>query len=125
MPTQISLSNDFLDDFEQSTETAVENLTLMSLVEMKKLSPWANPAQYPDGYYNSVTGWTKGGSLSTSLHKKGSGLQTTIESYMPYAVFRNFVNSLNPQTIHYVERAIANVLRGDTSRWFLAESWVD
>lgn len=124
MPTTISLNRNFNDGFQQTVETAMENLTSMTLIEMKKLAPWANPAQYPDGYFNSVTGWTRGGSLSASLHMKGSGLNTSIESFMPYAIKRNYENDLNPQTKLYVERSIENILRGDSSRWFLAESWV-
>ncbi len=94
---------------------------MMTLVEMKKLAPYAKPSQYSDLYFNSVTGEETGGSLVTSLHRKGSGKNTTIESYMPYAIRRNFENNLNPQTTHYIERSIDNILRGKQSQWWQAE----
>ena len=47
MPVTITLSKEFLDDYEQSMDTAIMNLTDMTVVEMKKLAPYARPSQYP------------------------------------------------------------------------------
>jgi len=116
MPTTITLSQDFLDDFEQSTETAMMNLALNSMVEMKKLAPFAKPSQYPRGYWDRRN--EKPGDLVKSLSRKGSGLHTSIESSVPYAVRRNYENKLNPQTRKYIERGIDNVLRGKQSQWW-------
>lgn len=117
MPTQIFLSKEFLSGFEQSTETVMANLSMMTTVEMKKLAPYANPAQYPGGYPGSP------GSLMQSINRRGGGLNREIYSTVAYAVIRNFVNNLNPQTKHYVERAINNVMRGQSSQWQRAEGW--
>jgi hypothetical protein len=50
MPCTITLSQDFLDNFQQSEATAMMNLAAMSIIEMKKLAPFAKPSQYPGGY---------------------------------------------------------------------------
>ena len=110
-----------MDGYTQTEETYVENFADGCLIEMKKIAPFAQPSQYDGDYFNSVTGWTKGGSLMLSLHRKGSGMKVSIESYMPYAIRRNYENNLNPQTTHYIERGIDNVMRGQTSRWWQAE----
>ena len=117
MPCQITLSKAFLDDFEQSTHTTMMNLSAMSVVEMKKLAPFARPSQYPHGYPG------RPGSLVSSINRRGGGLNRQIYSTVPYAVVRNFENNLNPQTRFYVERAIDNVMRGKQSQWWQAEGW--
>lgn len=115
MSTTIILSKDFLDGYNQSVETAIQNLASMILVEMKKLSPYARPSQYPGGYRG------RPGTLMRSLVKKGAGRQPYIGSSVGYAIRRNYENNLNPQTKHYVERSIKNVLRGKQSQWWIAE----
>lgn len=114
MPTTINLSQDFVDGFEQSAQTAMLNLADTVTIEMKKLAPFARPSQYPYGYRGTP------GTLVKSLARKGVGKQPTIESSVPYAIRHNYENNLNPQTKHYVERSIKNVLNGQTSRWWQA-----
>lgn len=115
MPTQISLSQDFLDGFEQSPQTAMMNLADMCSIEMKKHAPFARPSQYPGGYPGTP------GTLVKSISRSGSGMKPKIVSSVPYAVLRNYENNLNPQTKHYIERGIKNVLQGQQSRWWQAE----
>ena len=114
MPVTITLSKEFLDDYEQSMDTAIMNLTDMTVVEMKKLAPYARPSQYPYGYPGTP------GTLVKSIRREGEGLQTQIVSDQPYAIRRNYENNLNPQTKHYRERSIENVLRGKQSQWWRA-----
>lgn len=115
MPTTINLSNEFLDGYNQSTDTAIENLADLVNVEMRKLAPFAKPSQYLYGYPGTP------GSLVKSLTRKGKGKRTQIVSSVAYAIRRNYENNLNPQTTHYIERGIDNVLRGQQSRWWQAE----
>lgn len=115
MPCTITLSQDFLDNFEQSTETAMMNLADLCTIEMKKLAPFAKPSQYPHGYPGTP------GNLVASLRRSGSGMQPSIGSSEPYAVRRNYENELNPQTKHYVERGVDNVLRGKQDQWWQAQ----
>ncbi len=112
MPTQITLSKEFLDGFEQSTHTTMMNLTMQMVVEMKKLAPFARPSQYPGGYHGTP------GTLVKSIDRRGGGLNRQIYSTVPYAVIRNYINNLNPQTKQYVERAIKNVMQGKSSQWW-------
>lgn len=84
-------------------------------MEMKHLAPYANPAQYPNGYPGMP------GSLMNSLQRVGEGMDAKVTAGVPYAVRRNFENNLNPQTKHYVERSIENTLRGDAHRWWRAD----
>lgn len=122
MPTRIELSQDFVDDFEQSATDAMQNLASMCSIEMKKLAPYARPSQYkPRKYKNSVTGSETGGSLARSIVRGGSGMRPTIVSAMPYAIMRNYVNKLNPQTKLYIERGIKNVLQGKQEQWWQAQ----
>jgi hypothetical protein len=90
------------------------NMTMQTVVEMKKLAPFAKPSQYPRGYP------TTPGRLVQSINRRGSGLKREIYSTVPYAVRRNYENDLNPETKHYVERAIDNVMRGKSSQWWQA-----
>ena len=115
MPTTITLSKEFLDDYQQSIDTAMQNLATLCVLEMKKLAPFAKPSQYPYGYKGTP------GTLVKSLSRKGSGRNQTIISSVPYAVRRNYENFLNPQTLDYIGRGTQNVLRGKTSRWWQAE----
>jgi DNA topoisomerase IA len=114
MSVTIVLTKEFLDGFEQSVDTAMENLARITLVEMKKLAPFAQPSQYPGGYRGTP------GSLMKSLEVRGKGKDSTIESGVPYARRRNYENNLNPQTKHYVERSIDNISRGSSSQWWQA-----
>lgn len=114
MSTQISLSKDFLDGYQQSAQTAMLNLADVIGVEMKKLAPFAKPSQYPYGYRGTP------GTLVKSISRQGSGMRQQIVSSVPYAIRRNYENDLNPQTKQYIERGIANVLRGQQSRWWRA-----
>jgi hypothetical protein len=114
MPTRISLSQDFVDGYEQSVKTAMMNLADLVTVEMKKLAPFARPSQYKYGYRGTP------GTLVKSISRQGQGKKPVIVSSVPYAVRRNYENNLNPQTKKYVERSIANVLRGKQSQWWLA-----
>lgn len=115
MPFQVNLSQDFVDGFEQSTETAMHNLAFLVLVEMKKLAPFARPSQYKHGYSGTP------GTLVKSLKRQGKKQNLTIVSTAPYAIRRNYENNLNPQTKQYIERSISNTGRGSTSRWWQAE----
>lgn len=115
MPTRIELSQDFLDDFEQSATTGMQNLAAMCSIEMKKLAPFARPSQYPGGYPGTP------GTLVQSISRGGSGKQPTIVSSVAYAVMRNYQNNLNPQTKQYVERGIKNVLQGKQEQWWIAQ----
>ena len=114
MPTTITLSQNFLDGYEQSTDTAIMNLTDMGVIEMRKLAPYARPSQYKYGYRGSP------GTLVKSISRKGQGKNTQIVSSVPYARVRNVINKLNPQTLQYVQRSIANILRGKQSQWWIA-----
>ena len=114
MPAQVSLSQEFLDGFQQSAETAMMNLALKCSIEMKKLAPFARSSQYKYGYPGTP------GTLVKSISVGGSGMRPNIGSSVDYAVIRNYVNYLNPQTVQYVERGIRNVLLGKQSQWWLA-----
>lgn len=114
MPTTITLTNDFLDGYQQSSETAMMNLVDLCVIEDKKLAPFAKPSQYPGGYPGSP------GTLVKSISRQGSGMRQQIVSSVPYAIRRNYENNLNPQTRFYIERGIENVLRGQQSRWWQA-----
>jgi hypothetical protein len=116
MSAKIILSKDFLDDFDQSIDTAIMNLTDMATIEMKKNAPFAKPSQYPNGYRGEP------GTLVSSISRKGTGRNTQIVSSVPYAIRRNYENQLNPQTLHYRERSIDNILRGKQSQWWQASS---
>lgn len=115
MPTQISLSQDFLDGFEQSAQTAMMNLADLCSIEMKKLAPFAKPSQYPHGYPGTP------GTLVKSIARAGTGMKPNIGSSVDYAIVRNYINYLNPQTKEYVERGIKNVLLGKQSQWWQAQ----
>lgn len=112
MPIQITLEQGFVDGYEQSVVTAMQNLADMCSIEMKKLAPFAKPSQYPYGYPGTP------GTLVKSIARGGSGKRPTITSSVPYAVIRNYQNNLNPQTKQYVERGIKNVLQGKQSQWW-------
>ena len=114
MTVKMTLTKEFLDGYTQTTDTAIMNLTDMVVVEMKKLAPFANPGQYKYGYRGNP------GSLVKSLHRIGKGKKTKIVSNKPYAIRRNYENNLNPQTKNYIDRALANILRGKTSQWWRA-----
>jgi hypothetical protein len=115
MPCTITLSQDFLDNFQQSEATAMMNLAAMSIIEMKKLAPFAKPSQYPGGYPGTP------GTLVKSLQRRGQGLNTRITSSVPYAIRRNFENDLNPQTKGYIERSVQNVVENKQSQWWQAQ----
>jgi hypothetical protein len=83
-------------------------------VELKKLAPYANPAQYPNGYPGNP------GTLMRSIKRKGKGKSVTIEAGVNYAILRNYHNNLNPQTKDYIGRSVTNTLRGRTSQWWRA-----
>lgn len=100
---------------EQTTTTAMTNLCDMCVVEMKKLAPFANPAQYPNGYPGVP------GTLSRSIKRDGTGFDCEIISDAGYGLLRNEHNNLNPQTKHYIERSTSNVLNGKSSQWWRAD----
>lgn len=114
MPCQISLSTGFNDNFQQSEVTSMMNLADMGSIEMKKLAPFAKPSQYPHGYPGTP------GNLVKSISRQGMGMDQKIVSSAAYAIVRNYINQLNPQTRRYIERAIANILRGKQSQWWQA-----
>lgn len=112
MPTEISLSKEFLGDFQQSTETTMANLVDVAVIEVKKLAPFAKPSQYPNGYPGNP------GDLVESISRKGQGMNQEIVSSVPYAVRRNYENYLNPQTKRYIERGVDNALNNRRSQWY-------
>lgn len=114
MTTKITLSKEFTDGFDQSASTAMMNLADLVTVEMKKLAPFARPSQYKYGYPGTP------GTLVRSISRKGSGKNIQIVSSVPYAIRRNYENNLNPQKKKYIERSIANTLRGRQSQWWQA-----
>lgn len=87
MPVQVKLSQEFIDGYQQSTVTAMQNLADITSIEMSKLAPYDT------------------GALARSFRRVGSGLSPKIVSSLPYAVRRNYENFKNPQTKKYVERS--------------------
>lgn len=112
--TTVKMSPELRSGMQESIITSTRNLADMVVVEMKKLAPYANPAQYPDGYPGNP------GTLMRSIKRVGSGNSTTIESDCGYAILRNNHNRLNPQTKNYVERSCTNIANGKTSQWWRA-----
>ena len=108
------LSNEYQNGYPKSLSTSLENLTNLTVVEMKKLAPFANPAQYPNGYRGMP------GDLVRSIDYRGSGNAFEITAGVPYAIRRNFENRLNPNTKYYIGRSLSNVLNGVQSRWWRA-----
>jgi hypothetical protein len=108
------LSREFQDGFPQSIKTSLTNLGDMMTVEIKKLAPYANPAQYPNGYPGVP------GTLMRSIKRVGEGKDVEIVAGVNYAILRNYYNNLNPQTKHYIERSAQNTLNGKVSQWWRA-----
>lgn len=112
----IRMSRDFKAGFPQSVKTSMTNLADMITIEMKKLAPFANPAQYPNGYSGIP------GTLMQSIKRQGQGMDAKIVSSVPYALIRNEYNNLNPQTKHYIERSVDNIAKNKSSQWWRASS---
>lgn len=110
----VRMSREFQNNFRQSRDTSIRNLADMSTIEIKKLAPYANPAQYPNGY----TGVP--GTLMRSIKRQGSDEKYSIDSDAGYAIIRNRENNLNPQTRNYINRGIINAVRGKSSQWWRA-----
>lgn len=112
MAVSVHISREMQRGFPQSVETSLTRLGDIITIEMKNIAPFANPAQYPNGYPGVP------GSLMQSLERRGVGLKTTVIAGVPYAVRRNYENQLNPGTLRYIQRSVENSLKGSYSRWW-------
>lgn len=116
MSVQVRISKEMQAGFPQSVRTSLTNLADLITVEMKHIAPFANPAQYPNGYPGVP------GTLESSLARRGEGKDAEIIAGVRYAIRRNYENNLNPQTLFYIQRACENAQRGEASRWWRVDS---
>lgn len=97
-------SPEFKNGFKQSLDTSMRSFGDRAVQEMSKLAPF----------------WTGALVESLAVVKVGDA-HYQIVAGVPYAMRRNFENNLHPQTLHYIERGVENIMDGTTARWWKSE----
>lgn len=102
--TTEKFSREFGRNWGDTMDSSMRNFADSVAVEISKRAPFLN------------------GDLVKSIHatkRLGTGhLAYDVVAGVPYAILRNDVNHLHPQTVHYVQQGLSIAKAGDHRQWW-------